>query len=106
MKIHKVLISENAINDLSSIAEYIALDSPERAEKFIDDMINSLTNTLSILPLSGKVIFKLKDQDIRSLPYRKYISFYRVNNDVEILHIFNSAQNAQNIISSIKNDLI
>ena len=69
-------------------------------------MINSLTNTLSILPLSGKVIFKVKDQDIRSLPYRKYVSFYRVNNDVEILHIFKSAQNAQNIISSIENDLI
>ena len=106
MKIHKVLISENAINDLSSIAEYIALDSPERAGKFIDDMINSLTNTPSILPLSGKVIFKVKDQDIRSLTYRKYVSFYRVNNNVEILDIFNSAQNAQNIISSIKNDLI
>ena len=43
---------------------------------------------------------------IRSLPYRKYVSFYRVNNDVEILHIFNSAQNAQNIISSIENDFI
>lgn len=106
MKIYKVSLSEKAINDLSNIAEYIALDSPERAEKFIDDMIKTLTNTLSIFPLSGKVSFKARDQEIRTIPYRKYVSFYRVKNDVEILHIFNSSQNVQSIISSIENDLI
>lgn len=39
MKTYKVLLSEKAISDLFNIAEYIAVDSPERAEKFIDEMI-------------------------------------------------------------------
>ncbi|HEY8036739.1 MAG TPA: type II toxin-antitoxin system RelE/ParE family toxin [Methylobacter sp.] len=107
MKAHKVVLTETANKGLLNIAEYIALDNPVRAETFIEEILESLSQTLSVFPLAGKVYEEIETKiEIRSLPYKNYISFYRVRNDVvEILYIFNSAQNIKNILSSIEYSL-
>ncbi len=104
MKIHKIVLTETANECLLNIAEYIALDSPVRAETFIEEIVESLIRTLSIFPLAGKVYEEMEAKiEIRSLPYKNYVSFYRVRNDVvEILFIFNSAQNIKNILTSVE----
>lgn len=103
MKIHKVVLTDTANECLFNIAKYIALDSPMRAEKFIEDLVESLLKTLSIFPLAGKVYEDIETNvEIRRLVYQKYVSFYRVRNDsVEILFIFNSAQNIKAILNAM-----
>jgi len=107
MKTHKVVLTETANECLLNIAEYIALDNPVRAETFIEEIVESLSQTLSVFPLAGKVYEEIEAKiEIRSLPYKNYISFYRVRNGiVEVLFIFNSAQNIKNILSSIESSL-
>jgi plasmid stabilization system protein ParE len=94
MKIHKIVLTETADECLLNIAEYIALDNPVRAETFIEEIVESLSNTLSIFPLESKVYEEMEVKiEARSLPYKNYVSFHRVRNNVaEILFIFNSAQ--------------
>jgi plasmid stabilization system protein ParE len=94
MKIHKIVLTETADECLLNIAEYIALDNPVRAETFIEEIVESLSNTLSIFPLTSKVYEEMEVKiEARSLPYKNYVSFYRVRNNVaEILFIFNSVQ--------------
>jgi len=103
MRIHKVVTTETANECLLNIAEYIALDSPVRAESFIREIIESLSKTLSVFPLAGTVYEEIETKsEIRKLAYKNYISFYRVNNDViEILYVFNSAQNVKAILDSL-----
>ena len=55
MEIHEIVFTETANECLLTMAEYIALDNPERAETFIEEIVESLFTTLSIFPLSGKV---------------------------------------------------
>ncbi|MCX7101687.1 MAG: hypothetical protein NTX38_09420 [Methylobacter sp.] len=52
MKLHKIVLTETANECLLNIAEFITLDSPDRAETFIEEIIASLTGTLSVFPLA------------------------------------------------------
>lgn len=101
MKTYNIVITPSAKNNLLDIFEYIALDSLSRAENFIDQMVESLSKTLSIFPLAGKVYNDVTfNFELRSLAYKNYVAFYKVTNDtVEILFIFNSAQNIQGLLS-------
>jgi len=103
MKLHKIVFTETADECLLNIASYIALDSPARAETFIEELVASLTQTLSVFPLAGKVYEEIQVKtEVRSLPHKNYISFYRVNDDVvEVLFIFNAAQNIKDILTSV-----
>lgn len=103
MKTHEIIITATADECLFNIAYYIALDNPIRSETFVDDMVESLSNTLSIFPFAGKVYKEIETKiEIRSLVYKKYICFYTVRNDaVEILFILNSAQNIKEILSAV-----
>ena len=103
MKTHKIIISDTADECLFNIAYYIALDNPIRSETFIDEMVESLSKILSIFPLAGKVYSDISfNFEMRSLAYKNYVCFYRVTSDVvELLFIFNSAQNIKHILSAL-----
>lgn len=107
MNTYKVIFTETADECLLNIAEYIALDSPARADDFIEELAKSITNTLSIFPFSGTVQFFENEIEIRRVPYKKYVCFYRVleKKSVEILYIFNSAQNTKNLFKVLKEKL-
>ena len=103
MKLHKIVFTETADECLLNIASYIALDSPFRAETFIEQLVESLIQTLSVFPFAGKVYQEIEVKtEVRSLPYKNYISFYQVRgNVVEVLFIFNAAQNIKEILSTV-----
>ena len=104
MKTHEIIISETADECLFNIAYYIALDNPVRSETFVDEMVESLSKTLSVFPLAGKVYSDMNfNFEMRSLAYKNYVCFYKVTGDVvEILFIFNSAQNIKNILTAVE----
>jgi len=88
----------DALRDLEDIYEYIAADSPEHASKFID-LIESKCEALAQSPLMGQLRPALRD-DVRSFPVQRYLIFYRVLNDddvVKIVHVFHGAWDMEDL---------
>jgi toxin ParE1/3/4 len=78
-----------AIDDLRSILDYIALDNPNRALSFIDELELKTNNFLSTAPLGGSLYKNLT----RFFPIGNYIVLYEVDEaryQVNVLHIVNS----------------
>ncbi|SMM98595.1 hypothetical protein SPONN_2609 [uncultured Candidatus Thioglobus sp.] len=95
----------SARESLLAIGEYIAFDNPVRAITFVDEITASLEKTLSIFPLSGKVVEELDlSEEIRIWSYGHYNSYYRVLDDkkfVEVLFIFNASRDVDSLITSL-----
>ena len=81
-----VRITPQADNDLLQIWEYIAQDSIEQADKFIDE-INVAFKRLAKMPLSARLRPELGD-NIRSRPYGNYVIFYEpLSNGILVLDV-------------------
>lgn len=103
MKKYRVIIAKTAKDDLREIAEYIAKDNPVRAISFVKELAESLEELLSTFPLSGTPYLDI-EEDIRSHPYGRYISFYRVKktqNQVEVLHVFSASRDIDNLLKRL-----
>ena len=66
-----------AVERVSEIAEYIALDSPMAAEKWANAIFEK-TDILSELPNSGRVVPELNRNNIREILFGNYRIIYRV----------------------------
>lgn len=88
----KIFWTRWSIKDLRSIYDYIALDSPFYASRFIDKLINR-TEQLIEHPQSGRIVPEKEDPNIKELIEGNYRIFYKINpNKVTILRIHNSAR--------------
>lgn len=100
---YSVTISETAKTGLKEIGQYIALDNPDRAERFLRDLVGALRKSLSLFPRSCPVARDLElDEEIRVFSYGNYNSYYRVleeANTIEILYVFNANRDIQALIS-------
>ncbi len=88
METYNVEIMPQAENELFEIGYFITLNNPKNSQRFIAELVDVFTDSLSNLPEIGSVY----QNDIRKLTYKKYTAFYRVNalkKRVEILHIVN-----------------
>lgn len=74
--------SREARENLVDIEEFIARDSPERAAKFVDALIDHAELILPDNPHSGRVVPEIGNPDIRELIYRGYRIVYRIRGDV------------------------
>jgi toxin ParE1/3/4 len=73
---------------LFKIEDFISQDTPDRARKFVDQIIEH-TESLSGNPLSGRTVPEISNPDIRELIFRKYRTVYRIErNDLDILTVF------------------
>ncbi len=88
----QVIWSEPALSDLEAIADYIALDKPDAANRYVQKVFTK-TDRLARHPKSGSV-----PPEIPHLPYRQIIVppcriFYRTEgNKVFIVHVMRSEQ--------------
>ena len=81
-----VRITPQADDDLLEIWEYIAQDSIEQADKFIDE-IKIAFKRLAKMPLSARQRPELGD-NIRSRPYGNYVIFYEpLSNGILVLSV-------------------
>ena len=87
-----IRISEVASADLDDIWFHIASDSPSNADRFLDRLLRTITDTLAVAPLAGRARDEF-ETGLRSFPFESYVIFYRVpRDDVEIIRIIHGAR--------------
>jgi addiction module RelE/StbE family toxin len=73
---------------LFEIEDFISQDSLERAEKFVDQIIEH-AETLSDKPLRGRTVPEISNPDLRDLIFKKYRIVCRIKgNSLYILTVF------------------
>ena len=86
----KLLWTNEAINRLSEIEEYISRDNAERAIDFVSNLIEH-ANILLENPQIGRIVPELSNEQIREITYKNYRIVYRVKSEqLEILTVFES----------------
>jgi len=71
--------TENAINDLNDIGDFIAKDSIKYAELTVEKLFNA-TDILETNPLAGKIVIEFEDENLRELIRGNYrIVYYLVS---------------------------
>jgi addiction module RelE/StbE family toxin len=84
----KIKWSHEALERLIEIEEYISKDSPARAIKFVDQLIEH-AELLSGKPQIGRIVPELATPDIRELIFKKYRIVYKLEkNCITILTVF------------------
>lgn len=88
----KISWTKWSLKDLRLIYDYISIDSPFYAERFISKII-SRVDQLENMPLSGRIVPEKDDPSIRELIEGNYRIFYKViKTNISILRIHNSAR--------------
>lgn len=95
----RVLRKPLARADLLNIWNYVADDSPTRADRLLD-IINKKCQTLARFPKMGRARNEL-GASLRSFPVGNYVIFYReVSKGIEIIRVLHGARDIEGIISS------
>ena len=88
----KIIWSPLAIDRASEIAEYIALDKPAAADKWINTLFSKVEQ-LKFSPKSGRVVPEIRDEQFRELIYGNYRIIYRIEKkQVSILAVRHGKQ--------------
>jgi addiction module RelE/StbE family toxin len=84
----KLVWTNEALNKLAEIDEYISQDSTTRAKGFIQNIMKS-TSSLTKFPLKGRMVPEFNISEIREIIYKNYRIVYRINKDqIQILTVF------------------
>ena len=100
----KVFWTLQAVEDLTSIRDYIARDSQAYARLIVERLYNSV-GQLSEYPDSGRIVPERNEPDIRELirpPYR--IIYHRQSETVTILTVHHSSRELPGHISGDTED--
>ena len=79
----KVIWSPSSLEDIKLIQEYIARDSLNQANLFIDTIIDSVKK-LSQFPYSGRMIPEIHQDTAREIIFGSYRIMYRIKSKDEI----------------------
>ena len=84
----KIIWTQEALDRLSEIEDYISKESPGRASKFIDQLIEH-TSALSDQPCLGRTVPEIANPNVRELIFKNYRIVYRLYEErIEILTVF------------------
>ena len=84
----KINWTQEALEKLIEIEDYISKDSPERASEFINHLMEHALS-LTGQPRSGRIVPEIAKPNIRELLFKKYRIVYRLKEDsIEILTVF------------------
>ena len=88
MKKLKLVWTNEALNRLTEIDDYISYDSIARARKFINNIIKS-TTSIPQYPQKGRIVPEFNISELREIIYKNYRIVYRIKKDqIQILTIF------------------
>ena len=89
MRIHW---TQNAVEHLVNIYEYIALNSPTYAKRMVD-RITRRSEQITDQPLSGRKVPEYQTEDIRELIEKPYRIIYRIKADqIDVLAVIHGAR--------------
>lgn len=90
----KLIWTDQAINDLSDIGDYIAENSEKYAKLTIEKLFEK-TNLLKTFPQAGRIVPEKNEENIRELIEGNYRIIYEIvsPNQINILTIYHSARN-------------
>ena len=95
----RVLRKPLARADLLDIWNYVAEDSPAKADHLLDS-INKQCQTLARFPKMGRARNEL-GPSLHSFPVGNYVIFYReISKGIEIIRVLHGARDIEGIISS------
>ena len=84
--------TENAIEHLLGIYEYIAQDSPFYAERMVD-RLTKRSEQIGVFPHSGRTVPEYSAVDIREIIEAPYRIIYRIKQDqIDVLAVVHAAQ--------------
>ncbi len=84
----RVVWTREAMDRLSDIEDFISQDSPQRAAKFVNYLIQRVEG-VSKNPRIGRIVPEISNPDIREIIAKKYRSVYKIQeNKIEILTVF------------------
>jgi plasmid stabilization system protein ParE len=93
-----VKLTASAESDLRQIGDWIANDNPMRAISFVEEL-SLACRKLAEAPLASPVLASHPESGVRRRPYRNYLIFYRLQDDViEILHVVHGARDYDAIL--------
>jgi len=76
----KIIWSPLAIDRASEIAEYIAQDKPDAAEKLINTVF-SIVEQLKSSPEIGRIVPEIRNDQFRKIIYGNYRIVYRIEKE-------------------------
>ncbi len=96
----EIIWTDNAIQDLIEIGEYISHDSPKYSELTISNLFDAPSILLNH-PKAGKMVPEFGLQTVRELLYGNYRIVYRILNyeRIDILTVHNCSRLIRNVIS-------
>ncbi len=84
--------TQNAVEHLVNIYEYIALNSPTYARRMVD-RITRRSQQIADQPLSGRKVPEYQTEDIRELIEKPYRIIYRIKADqIDVLAVIHGAR--------------
>ena len=88
----QVIWAPSALDDVESIAEYIARDSVEMASLFVSRLFDA-TDRLQGFSFSGRIIPEINNPDCREVIYGTYRIMYRIEgNEIWITGVIHGAR--------------
>ncbi len=88
----QIIWTEPALQDLDQIADYISLDNPAAAKKFVRRCFQQVEN-FNQHPKLGKAVPELGESVYRQLVLSPCRIFYRIDNEtIYIIHVMRTEQ--------------
>ncbi|OGQ60563.1 MAG: plasmid stabilization protein [Deltaproteobacteria bacterium RIFCSPLOWO2_02_FULL_53_8] len=98
----KVIWSKEAVDDIDSLAEYIARDSSYYAAAFVNDVIE-ISRSLDRFSERGRIVPEFGDRGIRELIVKEYRLIYCIEETrVVILGVIHGKRDLQILRNKIK----
>ena len=99
----KIVWTEPALQDLDTIAEYIALDKPSAASRFVGKVLSKI-DRLELFPNLGKKVRELPEFSYREIIIPPVRIIYRVSEyRIFIIHVVRSERDVRNFMLNPKN---
>ncbi len=80
----KITWSPRSKSQLNDIAEYIALDKPTAAYRWLEDLFKAVEK-LELFPKSGRKVPEFNQEDIREIIFGNYRIIYKIKEDEIII---------------------
>jgi len=94
----RLLRTAEAVADLDAIWDYIAQDSPEAADRFVDEL-QGIFHLLSTYPGMGELQVALADGTYRRFTHRNYVIYFRpIEEGIALVRVLHGAQEHESLL--------